>query len=306
MNRQRKNKVLNDLKSYNCLPTNKSADRRSRKSADTLNHYVPLYLNHCEEVTLTTFTQWLSSLDMVPASRSSIMYQLGKFLSIYGYLPDKDFKAIKTIFGYKGSMAWSRQMISDNAIGDSIRLYRRLYETESDYNHYIRLVVSMLMILLGPRPQQVVELTTYDVIEMDKAWHIHLNFKKKHKNESLLNYDIKPIPKETWFYFDTVHNILTRFIEWREELGAKDKSFFINARTGRGISLSYVFRTIRKVFNGLDVNPRTFRHRAITRTAEKHGVLKASILAGHSRLATTQRYIAPEGIDISDVVGGLA
>ena len=49
------------------------------------------------------------------------------------------------------------------------------------------------------------------------------------------------------------------------------------------------------------ITPHRFRHTAISNVALNHGITKAAILANHSSIETTKRYIKPTEEDMSNV-----
>ena len=156
-----------------------------------------------------------------------------------------------------------------------------------------------LLLVSGIRISQLIELSSNDVKLEDD--YTHFFFRAKKQNElSTLSSDIneKKIPNSAGYLKYNLRNLLENYLDLQRYV-KKENYVFLNLY-GKQLTAQH----FRNVCNELDPNgnitPHSFRHTAISNVANKHGIYKANVLAGHKNINTTKYYIKPKQEDIED------
>lgn len=171
------------------------------------------------------------------------------------------------------------------------RLLRSVYAAQN------RRDIAILELLLnsGIRIGELAKLALDDVAIMERKGHLVVRSGKGDVSRTVpLNSDAR--------------RALREYLAVRPETAAAD--FFISQKRGGGISVSNIWRVVKKygLAAGVELSPHALRHTFGTRMVREHGtdLVLVARLMGHQDVNTTARYAEPSEEDLADAVEALA
>jgi len=284
-----------ELAVYRRLSTNKS-EIISDSCYTLLSLYLDSYTKYTQEITVQSFLNWLSEYPVKQNSKRTIAHTLGKFFVTFEHLTAEQFNILKKSFKAK-PLDWSNKVIPDDML---IEFFMALEaNSNNEFALYRDMTAFLALLVTGVRISQLLELQTKDIKLTDES--IAMSFTTKKQNEINLEYnatDAKVIPNNSGFLQYNFRNYLKKYLFLRKYYANSDY-VFVNA-WGAGLSNQHYRNLCHVCAPDSNITPHSFRHTAISRVANKHGLFKANVLAGHKNINTTKVYIKPKQEDIAD------
>jgi len=274
----------------------------SKESKRILEIYVKKYIHFLEETSqipnTKSFSLWLSKIPINPNSKAVLCNRLGKFLVWNGNITIEDFKFLQSIFKMR-SYNWSSKALTKEETIAFMELLEK--ESKTFFTKTRNLLIYVLLVLTGSRISQILGIKLNDIKENEE--NIELRIKRlKYIENSEQEYIYKKIRKNFIVGNKTFINIFDKYLKMRNEIPTNNEYLFVTKK-GKPISSD----EYRKVFQraslkfGKKITPHYIRHTVGTIYANQYGVLKASLVLGHSNISTTQKYISINNIDIEEL-----
>lgn len=284
-----------ELSVYNSLSTQKS-EKISESAYSLLCIYVESYTQYTQIINAQTFLEWLSKYPLAQNSKRTVAHIVGKFFTTFEIFSNEQFSIVKRSFKAK-PLDWSAKVIDDE------RLSKFFYDLEhraiGEFSKIRDLTAFTLLLVSGVRISQLIELGTDNMKLDDKYTHFLFDAKKQNELSTLsVNTNEKSIPLSAGYAKYNLRKLLENYLDLQKYV-KKENYVFVNL-AGKQMTSQH----FRNVCNNLDpdgnITPHSFRHTAISNVANKHGIYKANVLAGHSNINTTKYYIKPKQEDIED------
>lgn len=272
-----------------------STNKRSTMSDKTLNNfrlYFQKYHNiYGDELNYKNLVNFISDSPLSTNSKSIIAFLIGKFFLRFNYINADEYKQITSMYKQKHS-DWSEQDITLDNIYDMLKFF--------DNNGNLEMLVWVFVTsAIGIRLNQSLALQMLDItfeenrIIFDVINQKHNEFAVKAVKSSKsigMTYNVK-----TEY---NMQNVLIPFIQNKMLRHRNNpEAFLFNTRERSVQRALKSFSTIYEV----NITPHSIRHYVGDKIANEVGILKASLLLGHSNIQTTQRYIKSK-IDTSEFI----
>lgn len=284
--------------SYSKLSTRKR-EVMSPPTKKRLGYYWGRFVNSTYNVSYDGFRDWLLNAELHANSKKSICHSIGKMMYMYELITLSEFDRLKSAFNAI-QPNWSNKVIPPDFLDI---FFRRLINRDVS-NFYITRDVSIFMVMLitGIRVGQLLELSMEDVELTDT--HIVFKVSTSKKNDIGYSYEDKYIlnvPNCAGYKSINLRNVIEEYINYRKRIIDNDIDSFICNRNGKKMGDENIRVLCKRVMPEYRITPHSFRHTAISKAAIEHGITKAALLANHSNMNTTKRYIKPQGGDLDDV-----
>ncbi|MGC8978833.1 tyrosine-type recombinase/integrase [Caldisericum sp.] len=281
---------------YVALPTKKRANGMSNESQRVFLLYLKLFNQHLETTNSSINTQSIASFLLKiksPNSRAMICNRLVGFLQWYNLIDENTASQLKSKFKMQQSN-WSSKALDFNFLPTLSHTIKRISKTE--FSKSRNQLLLFLLSATACRISQALDLKIKDIIEEDDEYVIMFNSLKKNEYNSNQK-EIKKVSKDFFIgnlNFDSVYKL---YLKKREQYD--NEYLFVTSRNKK-----LTDREVRLFFNvlnkelGVKITPHRIRHTIGTYIANNYGVVAAAKLLNHSQIATTQKYIALDKIDI--------
>lgn len=285
------------LKNYLNLSTNK----RETSSASTrkrLGIYWSKYIHSQYDISYSGLRDWLIDIPLSNSSKKSISGCMAKMMYVYELITKDEYKRIQDSFKARVPN-WSKKVLSDDEL---IEFFNIIISMKIDKFYVLRnLTLFVLLLITGMRIGQALELTIDDIELTDK--YIILNIPTSKKNDTQSNYSeyfTLHIPNTSGYKQINIRNLIEVYLNLRSNL-ITDGNTFLCTKSGNSIHPENIRNLCRSIKTKTRITPHRFRHTAISNVALNYGITKAAILANHTNINTTKRYVQSVEGDISDV-----
>ncbi len=283
------------------IPTRGNTNGLSQDSQRILKTYLTKYLSYIKDETpnFQNLVSFIAFLEVKPSSKCSIAQRLGRFLYFYEYITREQLSIIYQKF-YSPSPKWSSKALNIQDVSKIISSSWAYHN--DDFLRYRNTLFLYLLGTLGLRIGQALSIKTTDVNIGETAVEIKIKkLKQNFKNQTEL-YDTKTIPINHSIQNHKLISLLKGYLE----IKPKSEYLFVN-KNGRkcneAVMRQFCYNIGKKI--GIKFTPHQLRHSVGTYVANQYGLLKASLLLGHSDIKTTQRYVEPQKIDLSNCLPSL-
>jgi integrase/recombinase XerC len=160
----------------------------------------------------------------------------------------------------------------------------------------------LILATLGLRINQLLDIKLKDVKTVEHGYDI--TFKELKKKYSQNNRTL-PIVNELYIGGFSVTRILTDYLKERNSIEVKSPYLFVN-KFGKKLSDGLFRIMLNDVSNealGYSITPHYLRHYVVSNCAKNHGITSAALLAGHSNVTTTQKYVSEKNFDFKEIIG---
>lgn len=282
-----------------CKLSTRKRETMSPPTKKRLGHYWGRFINTTYNVDYAGLRDWLLSTKLHNNSKKSICHSIGKMMYMYKLLTMSEFDRLKLAFNATQSN-WSKKVIPSDFLDT---FFKRLIDRDV-HNFYISRDATMFVIMLitGIRVGQLLELTIED-IELKEDYTV-FNVSTSKKSDIAYNYENKHVlnvPVSAGYKGLNLRDLIELYISYRNDIVSSSVEVFICNRNGQKMGDENVRMLCKKIMPEYRITPHSFRHTAISKAAIDHGITKASILANHSNMNTTKRYIKPQGGELDDV-----
>lgn len=281
---------------------NLSTSKRESSSPSTrkqLGIYWSKFIDSEYDVSYSGLRDWLIELKLSSSSKKSIAGSLARMMYTYELLSKDEYDRLRHSFKAK-SNSWSEKVLSDEEL---IEFFNLLITMKIDKFYILRnLTLFMLLLITGMRIGQVLELSMND-IELSKDY-IRLRIHTSKKNDTDSRYQDSyslSVPNTAGYKQINLRNLIEVYLEARSKVICHEAEAFLCTKGGNHIEAENIRNLCRGMKTKTRITPHRFRHTAISNVALNHGITKAAILANHSSIETTKRYIKPTEEDMSDV-----
>ncbi len=243
--------------------------------------------------------QWLHNYktpkgeELAVSTKRNVAGYVGRYCKNSGYMTKDDLTELMNAFRPKKS-SWSEKALTDDNVARVLR--HMSYDHTCSFSKTRDLLATMIMLTVGLRIRQIIELKAEDVSEDENTIYIRAMLLKKSSDAT---YSIKQIPKRLSFNNMTIVSI---FNEYKALM--KESLYFFHNRSGQQITTNYyqwLFGKIEKAVH-FSVSPHSFRHTAGTRIASKVGIVQAATVLDHTDIRTTQNYVSTADVNVSDII----
>jgi len=283
--------IAQQMKQFATFSTTKRSTL-SNKSLTNFNMYFKKYYAiYGDELNATNLTAYLANSTLSNNSKASISYLLAKFFLVFNYITQDEYNKIVKLYRQKFSN-WSVQHITSETILELLHYYKA--KNNDDMLNWVFITSA-----IGIRLNQSLALQMFDIeIEATRITFNIINQKHNEFNE-YASKSVKSIAMSYNIHNKfTMHNTLIPFLQSKMKLYKNDPTAYLFHLKERNIQRSLqLFGDIYEV----KITPHSLRHYVGTKIANEVGILKASLLLGHSDIKTTQRYISNK-IDTSEFI----
>lgn len=291
------NKLMDILKNYLNLSTNK----RETSSASTrkrLSIYWNKYIYSQYDISYSGLRDWLINIPLNSSSKKSISGSIAKMMYVYEMLSKDEYNRIQGSFKAKVPN-WSKKVLTDE---DLIEFFNLIITMKVNRFYILRnLTLFVLLLITGMRISQALELTIEDIELTDK--YIILNIPTSKKNDTQSNYNeyfTLHVPNTSGYKQINIRNLIEIYLDLRSTF-TMNGNIFLCTKSGEHIHPEAIRNLCRSLDTKTRITPHRFRHTAISNVAINYGITKAAILANHTNINTTKRYVQSVEGDISDV-----
>ena len=281
---------------------NLSTSKRETSSPSTrkqLGIYWNKFIASDYSVSYSGLRDWLISINLSSSSKKSISGSLARMMYTYELISKDEYDRFRHSFKAK-SNSWSEKVLSD---ADLVEFFNLLITMKIDKFYILRnLTLFMLLLITGMRIGQALDLTIEDVSLTNE--YIKLTIRTAKKNDTNTRYQndyTLSIPNTSGYKQINLRNLIEVYLDLRSKTVPKDTTVFLCTKGGNTIDAENIRNLCRGMKTTTRITPHRFRHTAISNVALNHGITKAAILANHSSIETTKRYIKPTEEDMSDV-----
>lgn len=281
---------------------NLSTSKRETSSPSTrkqLGIYWNKFIASDYSVSYSGLRDWLISINLSSSSKKSISGSLARMMYTYELISKDEYDRLRHSFKAK-SNSWSEKVLSD---ADLVEFFNLLITMKIDKFYILRnLTLFMLLLITGMRIGQALDLTIEDVSLTNE--YIKLTIRTAKKNDTNTRYQndyTLSIPNTSGYKQINLRNLIEVYLDLRSKTVPKDTTVFLCTKGGNTIDAENIRNLCRGMKTTTRITPHRFRHTAISNVALNHGITKAAILANHSSIETTKRYIKPTEEDMSDV-----
>ena len=133
--------------------------------------------------------------------------------------------------------------------------------------------------------------------------YIILNIPTSKKNDTQSNYNeyfTLHVPNTSGYKQINIRNLIEVYLNLRSSY-TKKGNIFLCTKAGKSVHPEAIRNLCRSIDTKTRITPHRFRHTAISNVALNYGITKAAILANHTNINTTKRYVQSVEGDISDV-----
>ncbi len=293
------NEIVNMFDRYSRLPSSKSIEGLSKTYSVPLRKVLIDYIAEYHEFKAMTFIEWLNDSKYSYSSKVTFARGIASFANKTKVIDGEDKKFIYSKFRQMDN-DWSSQVLTAQNIVDmmsQVKIESKDVLIRSRNNFII-----MTLSAVGIRVAQLCGIEEPLVkVENEVVW-LPVIQQKQIQRSLKKNSELKPIPLAYSVGNIDFKSVYEKYISIRD-IYAKTDKLVINSN-GQSITPRSVQLMIASLGNkiGIKVTPHTFRHYTGQRVANKYGILKAQILLGHHNIATTQKYLNPELINISEAI----
>lgn len=241
--------------------------------------------------------QWVSSLSsMSNASKKTVVGVIGRMMYVFNLLSLEEFTKAKDVFKAK-PVNWSNKVIPEDVL---LQFFDKLRERKA--NQFIvkrDTCIFLTMALTGCRIGQALALRRKDVnILEDRIKLVFQSYKKNEFNSSYTDMYSQVLPKDAGLPKNNFWKCLEEYLA----LYTFNQDNVLYCKQG-GEPMTYhnARMTCVNVLPEYDITPHMFRHTAISRVVNMYGITKGSMLANHTNINTTKRYVQYNPEVISDV-----
>lgn len=285
------------LKNYLNLSTNKR-ETSSPSTRKRLGIYWSKYIHSQYDISYSGLRDWLIEIPLNNSSKKSISGSIAKMMYIYELLSKDEYNRIQGSFKSKVPN-WSKKVLSDD---DLIEFFNIIISMKIDKFYILRnLTLFVLLLITGMRISQALELTMDDIKLTDK--YIILNIPTSKKNDTQSNYNeyfTLHVPNTSGYKQINIRNLIEVYLNLRSSY-TKKGNIFLCTKAGKSVHPEAIRNLCRSIDTKTRITPHRFRHTAISNVALNYGITKAAILANHTNINTTKRYVQSVEGDISDV-----
>ena len=290
--------IMQQFDKYSKLSTHKRIDGMAIGTRKFTFMYLKDFVSSVEIVDKTSFIGYILDKDIAYSTKSTIAFQVGKYLHFINVFSEKDYKDVKSSFRHPVK-TWGEPLAMEDIINimDSVDIVNTKYFTKIRN----RCLIAMF-ITIGARVSQLLTLDTDDVdIDVGNRIVIRLNRQKDKRTSIETPKDTKVIPYNISVGDYVIGDLINIYAVKR-----KEGAFFVSNSKQR-LSVAYVEKLMRQIGGHLNIEltPHSFRRFVASLVANKHGIHKAAILLGHSHIETTMRYINPKTVDTSEIINDI-
>ena len=281
---------------------NLSTSKRESSSPSTrkqLGIYWNKFIESSHSVSYSGLRDWLIDIKLSSSSKKSISGSLARMMYTYELLSKDEYDRLRHSFKAR-SNSWSEKVLSD---ADLVEFFNLLITMKIDKFYILRnLTLFMLLLITGMRISQALELEMEDITLTDEYIKLTVNTSKKNDTSTRYQSDYRlSIPNTSGYKQINLRNLIEVYLTLRAKTVTQEATAFLCTKGGNTIEAENIRNLCRGMKTTTRVTPHRFRHTAISNAALKHGIAKAAILANHSSIETTKRYIKPTEEDMSDV-----
>ena len=261
--------------------------------------YWKKYLSSNYDISYAGLRDWLAGLELKASSKKSISISIAKFMYTYEMIDYTEYIRIRGLFKSKVE-SWSDKAMSDEEI---VLVFNTIMSFKIDRFYIIRdMTLFMLLFITGMRIGQLLEIGCDDIIFDEDYTIVKIPTSKKDDTKSLYQstYTLT-IPNDAGFKQINLRKLLEIYLHLRSSRVPKHSIRFLCTLGGKEINAENVRSLCRNIDSTKRITPHRFRHTAISYAAVNAGITKAAILANHSSIETTKRYVQSTMGDISDV-----
>lgn len=281
---------------------NLSTSKRESSSPSTrkqLGIYWNKFIISDYPVSYSGLRDWLIDIKLSSSSKKSISGSLARMMYTYELLSKDEYDRLRHSFKAK-SNSWSEKVLSD---ADLVEFFNLLITMKIDKFYILRnLTLFMLLLITGVRIGQALELTMDDIVLTDEYIKLTIRTAKKNDTDARYQSDYNlSIPNTSGYKQINLRNLIEVYLDLRSKTVTDEATALLCTKGGNTIDAENIRNLCRGMKTTTRITPHRFRHTAISNVALNHGITKAAILANHSSIETTKRYIKPTEEDMSDV-----
>lgn len=281
---------------------NLSTSKRESSSPSTrkqLGIYWNKFIESDYSVSYSGLRDWLIDINLSSSSKKSISGSLARMMYTYELLSKDEYDRLRHSFKAK-SNSWSEKVLSD---ADLVEFFNLLITMKIDRFYILRnLTLFMLLLITGMRIGQALELNMDDITLTDEYIKLTIRTSKKNDTDARYQSDYNlSIPNTSGYKQINLRNLIEVYLDLRSKTVTDEATALLCTKGGNAIDAENIRNLCRGMKTTTRITPHRFRHTAISNVALNHGITKAAILANHSSIETTKRYIKPTEEDMSDV-----
>lgn len=281
---------------------NLSTSKRESSSPSTrkqLGIYWNKFIESDYSVSYSGLRDWLIDINLSSSSKKSISGSLARMMYTYELLSKDEYDRLRHSFKAR-SNSWSEKVLSDT---DLIEFFNLLITMKIDKFYILRnLTLFMLLLITGMRIGQALELNMDDIILTDEYIKLTIRTAKKNDTDARYQSDYNlSIPNTSGYKQINLRNLIEVYLDLRSKTVTDEATALLCTKGGNTIDAENIRNLCRGMKTTTRITPHRFRHTAISNVALNHGITKAAILANHSSIETTKRYIKPTEEDMSNV-----
>ena len=281
---------------------NLSTSKRESSSPSTrkqLGIYWNKFIESDYSVSYSGLRDWLIDINLSSSSKKSISGSLARMMYTYELLSKDEYDRLRHSFKAR-SNSWSEKVLSDT---DLIEFFNLLITMKIDKFYILRnLTLFMLLLITGMRIGQALELNMDDIILTDEYIKLTIRTAKKNDTDARYQSDYNlSIPNTSGYKQINLRNLIEVYLDLRSKTVTDEATALLCTKGGNAIDAENIRNLCRGMKTTTRITPHRFRHTAISNVALNHGITKAAILANHSSIETTKRYIKPTEEDMSNV-----
>jgi site-specific recombinase XerD len=251
--------------------------------------YCKKYFNSSYDISYSGYRDWLASLDLKATSKKSISTSIAKFLYTYELIDYSEYVRVRDLFKARVE-PWSNKVLSDKEIAS---FFNGIMSMNTDKFFILRnLTLFNVMLITGMRIGQVLELTTNDISFSDEYITMQVQTSKKNDTDTLYQGTyILNIPNAAGYKQINLRKLLEIYLSLRTKHVQGGSAYIFCTAAGKPINSEAIRNLCRSFDFGKRITPHRFRHTAISDVALRHDLTKAAILANHTSIETTKRYV---------------
>lgn len=241
--------------------------------------------------------QWTSSLStMSSASKKTIVGVIGRMMYVFNLITLEEFTKAKEVFKAK-PVNWSSKVIPEDVMQ---KFFDKLRDRRA--NEFVikrDICIFLTMALTGCRIGQALGLRRQDVdISNDRIRLVFQSYKKNEFNSNYKDVYSQVLPRDAGLFKNNFWKCLEDFLA----LYSFNKENILYCKQG-GEPMTYhnARMTCVNMLPEYDITPHMFRHTAISRVVNEYGITKGAMLANHTNINTTKRYVQYNPEEIYDV-----
>lgn len=282
-----------------CKLSTRKREVMSPPTVKRLGLYWHKYINSSYSVSYAGFREWLASLNLHPNSKKSICHSVGKMMYTYELLTLSEFDRLKSMFNARQSN-WSKKVIPEEEL---YKFFKTIVSRDVAHFYIYRdVVIFITMLITGIRVGQLLELYIDDITLLEE--HIQFKISTSKKNDMGYNYEDKyiiKVPNDAGFDNVKIGELIREYLGCRQRNVGGVSPHFICDINGNKMGDENIRVMCKKFSPNYKLSPHSFRHTAISKVALQFGITKAAILANHTSINTTKKYVQVQVGDMDEI-----